>query len=50
LFEQLHSGGAFDSPSMPRPAISIDTSICTPAQAAAQIVAALGLRNFSEAS
>ena len=41
--EQLFKDGVFDSPAMPRPAITVDTSACTPAQAAAQIQQALGL-------
>jgi hypothetical protein len=37
LFEQLYSDGAFDASYMPRPAISIDTSLTTPVEAAAMI-------------
>lgn len=48
LFEQLHAGGTFDAPTMPKPTITIDTGLCTPAQAAAQIVQALGLRHSPE--
>jgi hypothetical protein len=37
LFEKLHSEGAFEVFHMPKPAISIDTSVHTPAEAAAII-------------
>jgi hypothetical protein len=43
LFEQLYADGVFDAPPMPAPAITIDTSTCTPAEAAAQIARALKL-------
>ncbi len=48
LFEQLHAGRVFDAPTMPKPTITIDTGLCTPAQAAAQIVQAPGLRHSPE--
>ncbi len=37
LFEQLLAEGVFDAPAMPIPAITIDTSVWTPAEAAARI-------------
>jgi chloramphenicol 3-O-phosphotransferase len=37
LFEQLYASGVFDSAHMPTPAIRIDTSTQTPAEAAANI-------------
>ena len=37
LFEQLHAEGAFAAFLMPKPAISVDTSLHTPAEAAAII-------------
>ena len=43
LFEQLHADGTFDTSHMPTPKLTIDTSTCTPAQAAAQIAKALQL-------
>ena len=48
LFEELRAGAVFDSPAMPKPAISIDTTACTPAEAAAQIQQALCLPPFSK--
>ena len=43
LFKQLHESGRFDATYMPRPTLSIDTSLCTPLEAAKQIVNALNL-------
>ncbi|MGA2051380.1 MAG: hypothetical protein ABSG96_27140, partial [Terracidiphilus sp.] len=43
LFERLLSDGAFESPKMPEAAVRIDTSTCTPMEAADQIMLALGL-------
>jgi hypothetical protein len=37
LFEQLHAEGAFEAFLMPKPAISVDTSLHAPAEAAAII-------------
>jgi hypothetical protein len=37
LFEQLHEEGCFNASWLPAPKLSIDTSLCTPAQAASQI-------------
>jgi hypothetical protein len=37
LFEQLISAGTFDTSHMPKPRLSIDTSLCQPHDAAAQI-------------
>ncbi len=48
LFEQLLAVGVFDAPAMPEPALIIDTSACTPAQAAAQIQQAFGLPSPSK--
>jgi hypothetical protein len=47
-FEQLLADGVFEIPVMPRPAITIDTSEYKPAEAAAQIQRALGLRGSAE--
>ena len=43
LFEQLHAEGVFDTAHMPKPRLSIDTSSCAPAEAAAQIAHAINL-------
>jgi hypothetical protein len=43
LFEQLHAEGVFVTSHMPSPKLTIDTSTCTPPQAAAQIIKALQL-------
>jgi hypothetical protein len=43
LFEQLHADGVFDASHMPEPRLSIDTSLCTPTQAAIEIVRTLDL-------
>jgi hypothetical protein len=43
LFEQLHEEGVFQVDYMPRPLLSIDTSIHQPARAALQIARALDL-------
>ncbi|MGA2572149.1 MAG: AAA family ATPase [Terracidiphilus sp.] len=48
LFEQLLAEGAFETPTMPPPAITIDTGACNSAQAAVQIQRALGLAHASE--
>jgi hypothetical protein len=37
LFEQLHAGGVFDTSHMPSPSLTIDTSLCVPADAALRI-------------
>lgn len=42
-FEQLFASGVFDEPAVPKPAITIDTSVAKPAEAAAQIQSALAL-------
>jgi AAA domain len=44
LFEQLHSDGMFDASNMPKPRLSIDTSLCTPEQAAMEIAQTLMVR------
>lgn len=41
LFEQLHADGAFDALHMPEPRLRIDTSLCTPAEAATEILRTL---------
>ena len=43
LFEQLHADGVFDSSHMPKPRLAVDTSLCSAADAAAQIVRELEL-------
>ena len=43
LFDKLVQEGQFDTAHMPRAAVTIDTSITTPAEAAEQIRTALGL-------
>ena len=52
LFEQLYADGSFDSSYMPKPRLTLDTSLCTPVQAALQIVQTLELTqsNYSTAS
>jgi len=47
LFEQLQAEGAFEAFHMPKPAISIDTSLHTPAEAAA-IIARFGASKTAE--
>ena len=42
-FEQLLADGAFDTPQMPRPDITLDTSLILPVEAAHRIVRALKL-------
>jgi hypothetical protein len=44
LFEQLYAGGVFEAFHMPKPTISIDTSLHTPAEAAAIIAGKLEIR------
>jgi chloramphenicol 3-O-phosphotransferase len=41
LFEQLHADGVFDASHMPEPRLSIDTSLCTPNEAAMEIARTL---------
>jgi hypothetical protein len=36
-FEQLHAAGTFEQSYMPTPLLSIDSTLCTPRQAAIQI-------------
>jgi hypothetical protein len=43
LFEELHGNGTFNASYMPEPTLSIDTSLCTPAEAATEIAQRLGL-------
>jgi len=38
LFERLHAEGVFDDSRMPEPRVRVDTSLYTPAEAAAEIV------------
>ncbi len=44
LFDQLRNDGALSNYPMPQPRISVDTSTCSPAEAARHIAEALGLR------
>src|ERR1700678_737090 len=44
LFEQLHAEGVFEASNMPKPRLSIDTSLCTPVQAAMEIARTLEAR------
>jgi chloramphenicol 3-O-phosphotransferase len=37
LFDRLHAEGVFDSSKMPMPQLTIDTSLCTPEQAATRL-------------
>jgi hypothetical protein len=37
-YRKLRNQGAFEAPVMPTPAVKIDTSQCTPSEAAARIV------------
>ncbi len=43
LFEELFADGVFDTPEMPEAAVRIDTSVCSPVEAAEEIARALGL-------
>src|SRR5208283_3137204 len=43
LFEELQAAGSFDASHMPKPRVSVDTSVCSPVEAAKQIVQALEL-------
>jgi hypothetical protein len=43
LFEELHGEGSFEASYMPKPKLSIDTSVSIPARAALQIARALDL-------
>jgi hypothetical protein len=43
LFEELQAAGSFDASHMPKPRLSIDTSVLSPAEAATQIVQMLEL-------
>lgn len=43
LFEQLHANGSFDASYMPESRVSIDTSLCTPTEAAREIARTLKL-------
>jgi hypothetical protein len=43
LFEQLCADGTFETRAMPKAAVTIDTSGCTPAEAAARIARELGI-------
>jgi hypothetical protein len=44
LFEQLHADGVFEASYMPQPRLIIDTSLCTPVQAATEIAQTLMVR------
>jgi hypothetical protein len=50
LFEQLHAGGYFDASYMPEPRMTVDTSLCTPVEAALQIVQRLELAGADRAA
>jgi hypothetical protein len=41
VFEQLHAEGVFDGSHMPEPRLSINTSLCTPNEAAMKIARTL---------
>lgn len=43
LFEQLHAAGEFDTSYMPRPSLTLDTSLLSAAEAATRIADALNL-------
>ncbi len=43
LFEKLHAEGSLDASYMPRPALTVDTSECSPVEAATKIGYTLGL-------
>lgn len=43
IFDQIYSTGEFDGSSLPKPRLSIDTSLCTAAHAAAKIAEVLEL-------
>jgi hypothetical protein len=43
LFEELQAAGSFDASHMPKPRLSIDTSVFSPAEAATRIVQTLDL-------
>jgi chloramphenicol 3-O-phosphotransferase len=47
LFDQLTAQGAFKIPVMPAPRLTIDTSLCSPREAAAQIAQALAIDTLS---
>jgi chloramphenicol 3-O-phosphotransferase len=44
LFEKLHSDGTFDTSHMPEPRLTVDTSLCSPTEAATRIREALEAR------
>ena len=50
MFEQLHAEGAFGAFPMPKPGFTIDTSLCTPAEAAEEILQMLELDQQASAS
>lgn len=50
LFEQLHADGYFDASYMPEPQITVDTSLCTPVQAALGIAQRLELAGADRAA
>jgi hypothetical protein len=43
LFDQLAAQGSFDSPRMPPPRLTVDTSLCSPRQAAERIAQVLAI-------
>lgn len=50
LFEKLHADGTFDTSHMPEAALTIDTSLCTPTEAAQQIVQKLELPQMNQSA
>ncbi len=47
MFEQLRADGCFDDSYMPEPRVTVDTSTCSPAEAARRIVVGLGWDQLS---
>ena len=43
VFNEIHTAGGFHGSFLPKPRLSIDTSVCTPLQAAAKIAEVLSL-------
>ncbi len=48
LFERMHAEGSFDDSYMPEPKLTLDTSVCSPKEAALRIVQELGLSEAAE--
>ena len=49
-FDQLAAAGCFDSPRMPPPRLSVDTSLCSPREAAERIAQALAIDKMGTTS